>query len=83
VIGLRTARGTPATRQELRERVEALPEWYLSDLRGGGVVEELVTAPVFRSPSVQLHVNPFGKVTVLSTHEQILGGDSGQIFTGC
>jgi hypothetical protein len=55
----------------------------LSDLRSGGVVEELITAPVFRSPSVQLRINPFGNVTVLSTHEQILSGDSGQIFTGC
>lgn len=83
VIGLRTADGAPATRQELRGRVEALAEWYLTDLRSGGVVEELITAPVFRSPSVQLRINPFGNVTVLSTHEQVLGGDSGQIFTGC
>jgi hypothetical protein len=83
VIGLRTARGEPATRREIHGRVEALPGWYLSDLRGGGVVEELITAPIFRSPSVQLRITPFGKVTVLSTHEQVLGGDSGQIFTGC
>ena len=83
VIGLRTASGAPATHHEVRGRVEALPEWYLTDLRSGGAVEELITAPVFRSPSVQLRVNPFGDVTVLSTHEQVLGGDSGQVFTGC
>jgi hypothetical protein len=83
VIGLRTANGGAATSEEIRERVESLPEWYLSDLRGGGVVEELITAPTFRSPSVQLHISPFGGVTVLATHEQMLGGDSGQVFTGC
>jgi hypothetical protein len=83
VIGLRTATGGPAGPGELRERVASLPEWYLSDLHAGGVVEELVTAPAFRSPSVQLHISPFGDVTVLATHEQVLGGDNGQVFTGC
>jgi hypothetical protein len=84
VIGLRTATGGgPATMNEIRERVEALPDWYLSDLREGGVVEELITAATLRSPSVQVDISPFGDVTVLATHEQLLEGDSGQVFTGC
>lgn len=83
VIGLRAADGSAADRTEIRERVEALPEWYLTDLAAGGVVEELVSAPLFRSPSVQMGISPYGDVTVLATHEQVLGGDSGQVFTGC
>jgi len=83
VIGLRGAAGARATREELHDRVRALPGWYLTELANGGVVEELVTGPVFRSPSVQVHIDPFGEVSVLSTHEQVLGGDGGQVFLGC
>lgn len=83
VLGLRAADGSTATEAEIRERVEGLQAWYLTDLAAGGVVEELVSAPHFRSPSVQLGISPNGDVTVLATHEQVLGGDSGQVFTGC
>ena len=34
------------------------------------------------SPSVQLRVTPLGEVEVLSTHDQLLGGPSGQSFLG-
>ena len=34
-------------------------------------------------PSVQLRVTPLGKVELLSTHDQLLGGPSGQTFLGC
>lgn len=34
------------------------------------------------SPSVQLRVNPLREVHVLSTHDQVLGGRSGQVFMG-
>ena len=34
------------------------------------------------SPSVQMRITPLGSVEVLSTHDQILGGDSGQVFIG-
>ena len=36
-----------------------------------------------RSPSAQVDVLPDGSVRVLSTHEQILGGDNGQVYSGC
>jgi hypothetical protein len=34
------------------------------------------------SPSVQMRVTPLGEVEVLSTHDQLLGGPSGQSFLG-
>jgi hypothetical protein len=35
------------------------------------------------SPSVQAMIHPGGTVEVISTHEQILGGASGQTYLGC
>ena len=49
----------------------------------GGVVEERIAGDDFRSPSVQLRVTPLGEVELLSTHDQLLGGPSGQTFLGC
>jgi hypothetical protein len=49
----------------------------------GGVVEELVRAPGTVSPSVQLRIVPGGRVQVLSTHDQILGGPDEQVYLGC
>jgi hypothetical protein len=48
-----------------------------------GVVEERIVGEEFRSPSVQLRVTPLGKVELLSTHDQLLGGPSGQSYLGC
>ena len=49
----------------------------------GGVVEERITGEEFRSPSVQMRVTPLGRLEVLSTHDQLLGGPSGQSYLGC
>jgi hypothetical protein len=49
----------------------------------GGIVEEFIEAPVVRSPSAQLRSSPSGEVAAISTHDQILGGESGQVFLGC
>jgi hypothetical protein len=49
----------------------------------GGIVEERITGLDLRSPSVQLRVTPFGEVELLSTHDQVLGGPSGQSYLGC
>jgi len=46
-----------------------------------GIVEEMILGET-RSPSAQLRVTPLGEVQLLSTHDQILGGESGQIFLG-
>ena len=50
--------------------------------REGGIVEEMVEGGVIASPSVQLRITPMGNVELLSTHDQILGGASGQVFMG-
>lgn len=47
-----------------------------------GIVEEWIEGPVKRSPSAQVRVDPGGHVQAISTHDQVLGGPSGQIFLG-
>jgi hypothetical protein len=49
----------------------------------GGIVEELISGRAFTSPSAQLRVTPLGDVEALSTHDQMLGGPSGQAYLGC
>ncbi len=51
--------------------------------RMGGIVEEFVEAEEKLSPSAQLRISPRGDVQAISTHDQILGGPSGQVFLGC
>src|SRR5918995_1229737 len=48
----------------------------------GGIVECWVEGKEVRSPSVQCRINPLGEANVVSTHDQVLGGPSGQIFLG-
>jgi hypothetical protein len=84
VIGLRDAAGAALDAPEVRQVVHALPAWFLDDLAaGGGVVEEMVTGDDVRSPSVQVDLLPGGDVRVLATHDQLLGGDNGQVYLGC
>lgn len=49
----------------------------------GAIAEEFIEGDKKRSPSVQGRVTPDGKVEILSTHDQILGGPDQQIFLGC
>ncbi len=57
---------------------------YLAKLaERGGIVEERITGVELRSPSVQLRTLPTGEVELLSTHDQLLGGKSGQSYLGC
>ena len=49
----------------------------------GGVVEAYVDGDEKRSPSVQCRIDPVGQVRLISTHDQVLGGRSGQVFLGC
>ena len=76
----------------LEERLRAMKfeskgatyESYMKKLQERkGVVEERIMGEEFRSPSVQLRVTPLGKVELLSTHDQLLGGPSGQRYLGC
>jgi hypothetical protein len=72
------------TEAAVRLVLEGLPGWYVEALAAdGGIVEERIAGDDFRSPSVQLSVTPLGEVLVLSTHDQVLGGENGQVYQGC
>ena len=51
--------------------------------RMGGIVEEMLDAEEVRSPSVQMRIYPGGKAVLVSSHEQVLGGNTGQVYLGC
>jgi len=56
---------------------------YMEELgKHGGVVEEWIHGEENRSPSAQLRITPLGEVELLSTHDQVLGGPSGQSYYG-
>jgi hypothetical protein len=83
------ARGEP---EEVAKRLQEMElesaetpfDAYTAKLaEGGGIVEERITGQELRSPSVQLRVLPGGDVELLSTHDQLLGGASGQSYLGC
>jgi hypothetical protein len=48
----------------------------------GGVVEAFIDGQQKTSPSVQCRINPLGKIDIISTHDQLMGGPDGQIFLG-
>ena len=86
------APGTPTERDEIGGRLRAMSfeqpdmpfDGYMAKLADrGGIVEERITGVEVRSPSVQLRVTPVGEVELLSTHDQVLGGPSGQSYLGC
>jgi hypothetical protein len=47
-----------------------------------GIVEEFVPGDIKTSPSAQCIIDPLGNADVISTHDQVLGGESGQVFLG-
>ena len=51
--------------------------------RMGGIVEAFVEAEEVRSPSVQCRIDPLGAIQIISTHDQVLGGSTGQVYLGC
>ena len=84
--------GTPEERDAVVARLRAMElespdiplDVYLAKFEeGAGIVEERIMGQEIRSPSVQLWVLPGGEVEVLSTHDQLLGGASGQRYLGC
>lgn len=48
----------------------------------GGIVEAFIDGDIKASPSVQCRINPLGESEIISTHDQLLGGESGQVFLG-
>jgi hypothetical protein len=47
-----------------------------------GIAEEFVEGDQKHSPSVQCRITPLGVCNIISTHDQELGGESGQVFLG-
>lgn len=58
-------------------------EWYIGRVQTkGAIVEEMIAGEEVHSPSVQMRISPLGQVEILSTHDQMLGGPSGQSYLG-
>ena len=83
--------GAADERARLRQALRAVEfadtdttcEHYLAKLAAeGGIVEEFISGEAVYSPSVQLRLTPLGEVELLSTHDQLLGGVSGQNYLG-
>ncbi len=47
-----------------------------------GIVEEFLEGEIKASPSVQCVIGNSDKIEIASTHDQLLGGEDGQIFLG-
>jgi hypothetical protein len=86
-IDLTGAEDRDDIRKRVREPVLEKGGWgkdvFFESLREqGGVVEEQLSGPEIRSPSVQMRVTPLGEVELLSTHDQLLGGTTGRAYLG-
>jgi hypothetical protein len=74
-------------RRELPKRIEFAAaderwEYYERKLEEmGGIVECWIEGEK-QSPSIQLRITPVGGLELISTHDQVLGGASGQVFLG-
>ena len=81
--GDRAALDRAVSRLRLCAADQTLPS-YLAELDTmGGIVEEFLEFDESASPSAQLRIDPRGEVVLLSTHDQLLGGPSGQVYQGC
>ena len=49
----------------------------------GGIVEEFIEGDGKRTPSAQFRVDPTGGLDTISTHDQVVDEESGQVFLGC
>jgi hypothetical protein len=79
----RSAIGTRVRAMQLESPKVPLEAYVARFEQDGGIVEERIVGEELRSPSVQLRVRPDGSVELLSTHDQLLGGPSGQSYLGC
>jgi hypothetical protein len=74
--------GTAEEAAALDVRLRSLSSSYLDKLADGEIAEELIAGEI-RSPSVQMRVLPDGEPRVVSTHDQVLGGDLNQTCVAC
>ncbi len=72
-----------ATRLRFEARGESVEPYLEKFGEMGGIVEAFIEGDPKRSPSVQCGINPLGDIRIISTHDQVLGGPSGQIYLGC
>jgi hypothetical protein len=70
-------------RAQFEASSEAWPSYSTKLEAMGGVVEAFLDSGEVRSPSVQVRVSPSGEIGIVSTHDQVLGGRTGQVFLGC
>ncbi len=92
VFDFRNAPDGPAlavwVRDHLRERLRFEStsmsfETYAAKFQElGGIVESWIEGAHKRTPSVQMRVNALGELETISSHEQVMGGPTGQIFLG-
>jgi hypothetical protein len=81
-LGDLPAPGSAEEPAALAELVDSLGDEYLEKLAADpGIVEELVPGEI-TSPSAQVRTIADGEAGLVSTHDQILGGEHGQTFTG-
>lgn len=92
IVDLRDAPSGGALRSWIEDRLPSMAfeargmDWPLYQQKlcaMGGIVEEFIPGEVKQSPSVQFRIDPRGRLDVVSTHDQVLGGANGQIFLGC
>lgn len=48
----------------------------------GGIVEAFIDGDEKAFPSVQCRITPLGETDVISTHDQVIGGEMGHVFLG-
>lgn len=72
-----------AERIQFEATSETWPRYAEKFAQMGGIVECFVDGKHKRSPSVQCRITPLGDDEVVSTHDQVLGGPTGQVFLGC
>ena len=48
----------------------------------GAITEEFIDSEIKAFPSVQCRITPANDIDVISTHEQVLGGNNNQVFLG-
>ena len=75
-------------KEHLKEKLKIVSEdliyeMFILKYKGmGGIVEAFIDGARKESPSVQCRVTPSGEYDVISTHDQELGGESGQVYLG-
>ena len=58
-------------------------ESYAAKIAAEGAIVEQLISDRNASPSAQAWISPAGEVSIVSTHDQILGGPGGQVYLGC